>query len=109
MPDLGHSSLLRLVRRKLELARQHLHSMAHRQEEPSKDVKAMEGTFSLSIAKSDFKFNAAHFMVFGDGTRERLHGHNYQVSVSVRVWQAPGAASLLRKGLTHRYATAWYS
>lgn len=34
------------------------------------------------MSKADFKFNCAHFIIF-DGFRERLHGHNYQVSVKV--------------------------
>ena len=38
--------------------------------------------FTLRLAKSDFKFAAAHFTWFADGTAERLHGHNYCVSVA---------------------------
>jgi dihydroneopterin triphosphate aldolase (PTPS-III) / 6-pyruvoyltetrahydropterin synthase len=37
-------------------------------------------TFEVHVAKETFKFNAAHFVAF-DGFRERLHGHNYTVSV----------------------------
>ena len=36
--------------------------------------------FEVRVAKDDFKFNAAHFVAFR-GYRERLHGHNYTVSV----------------------------
>lgn len=36
--------------------------------------------FEVHVAKETFKFNAAHFVAF-DGFRERLHGHNYTVSV----------------------------
>jgi 6-pyruvoyltetrahydropterin/6-carboxytetrahydropterin synthase len=39
--------------------------------------------FTLHLAKADFKFAAAHFTWFPDGTAERLHGHNYRVSVRV--------------------------
>jgi 6-pyruvoyltetrahydropterin/6-carboxytetrahydropterin synthase len=39
--------------------------------------------FTLRLAKSDFKFAAAHFTWFADGTAERLHGHNYRVSVAL--------------------------
>lgn len=39
--------------------------------------------FTLRLAKSDFKFAAAHFTWFADGSAERLHGHNYRVSVAV--------------------------
>ena len=37
--------------------------------------------WAVRLYKQDFRFDAAHFLVFGDGTREPLHGHNYQVSV----------------------------
>ena len=33
----------------------------------------------FEIAKEDIKFSAAHFTIFADGSRERLHGHNYRV------------------------------
>lgn len=36
---------------------------------------------TLKLAKTDFKFAAAHFTWFADGSAERLHGHNYRVSV----------------------------
>lgn len=36
---------------------------------------------SLHVAKEDFRFNAAHF-VLHQGGREKLHGHNYHVSLS---------------------------
>ena len=38
---------------------------------------------TLSVAKEDFKFSAAHFIVHS-ASRERLHGHNYRVAVDVR-------------------------
>jgi 6-pyruvoyltetrahydropterin/6-carboxytetrahydropterin synthase len=42
-----------------------------------------EETWGLEIAKEYFKFSAAHFLIFPDGTTERLHGHNYRVSVEL--------------------------
>ena len=36
--------------------------------------------FSISISKEYLNFSAAHFMVFKDGSREPLHGHNYRLS-----------------------------
>ena len=39
------------------------------------------GRITLKLAKEDFKFAAAHFTWFADGSAERLHGHNYRVSV----------------------------
>ena len=40
------------------------------------------GDFSIHVAKENFKFSAAHFIAY-PGFRERLHGHNYQVSVHI--------------------------
>lgn len=31
------------------------------------------------------RFSSAHFTIFSDGSRERLHGHNFSVSVDVEV------------------------
>ncbi len=39
--------------------------------------------FGISVDKQYFNFGSAHFLLFPDGTREELHGHNYQVSVDV--------------------------
>ena len=41
------------------------------------------GRFTVRLAKQDFKFSAAHFTLFPDGTAELLHGHNFQVAVAV--------------------------
>lgn len=38
--------------------------------------------FRVSLEKEDFKFNCAHFIAYR-GFRERLHGHNYRISVTV--------------------------
>ena len=38
--------------------------------------------FEVFVSKADFKFNCAHFIIY-NGFRERLHGHNYQISVRV--------------------------
>lgn len=40
---------------------------------------------SLHLAKQNFKFSAAHFLIFDETTAERLHGHNYQVEVDLEV------------------------
>jgi 6-pyruvoyltetrahydropterin/6-carboxytetrahydropterin synthase len=39
--------------------------------------------FGVRVYKQAFNFAAAHFLIFADGTREPLHGHNYQVQVQV--------------------------
>lgn len=39
--------------------------------------------FSVRVYKQYFNFGSAHFLIFGDGSREELHGHNYKVEVEV--------------------------
>ena len=39
--------------------------------------------WSIAVQKDYLKFSAAHFLIFPDGTAERLHGHNYRVFVEV--------------------------
>ena len=39
--------------------------------------------WSIEVDKEYLKFSAAHFLIFPDGSAERLHGHNYRVYVSV--------------------------
>lgn len=48
--------------------------------------------WSIDLQKEAFKFSAAHFLIFPDGSAERLHGHNYRVFVEIE-------ASLSRHGL----------
>lgn len=43
----------------------------------------MPRRFSIEVAKDYFNFASAHFLIFANGRREALHGHNYQVSVAV--------------------------
>lgn len=43
----------------------------------------MSRTFSIEVAKDYFNFASAHFLIFANGQRESLHGHNYQVSVKM--------------------------
>ena len=38
---------------------------------------------TIDILKEDIKFSAAHFTVFSATERERLHGHNFHVGLSV--------------------------
>lgn len=40
-------------------------------------------SFSVRVYKQYFNFGSAHFLIFGDGSREELHGHNYKVEVEV--------------------------
>jgi 6-pyruvoyl-tetrahydropterin synthase len=39
--------------------------------------------FDIFVGVDKFKFSAAHFIAY-DGFRERLHGHNYSISVRIR-------------------------
>ena len=43
----------------------------------------MPRSFSIEVAKDYFNFASAHFLIFANGKREPLHGHNYQVSVAM--------------------------
>ncbi len=45
------------------------------------NVRGMSRSFSIEVAKDYFNFASAHFLIFANGKREPLHGHNYQVSV----------------------------
>jgi len=40
-------------------------------------------TWSIDLFKEYFQFSCAHFLIFPDGSKERLHGHNYRVSVEI--------------------------
>jgi 6-pyruvoyltetrahydropterin/6-carboxytetrahydropterin synthase len=39
----------------------------------------------IVIAREQYKFSCAHMTVFPDGTKERLHGHNYTIAVAIEV------------------------
>jgi len=41
----------------------------------------MKTAFSIRVYKQYFNFASSHFMLFKDGSREPLHGHNYRVQV----------------------------
>ena len=43
---------------------------------------ATSAQFQVLVSVDRFKFTAAHFIAF-DGFRERMHGHNYSVSVRI--------------------------
>ncbi len=54
--------------------------------------------WSIELEKEYFKFSAAHFLIFPDGSAERLHGHNYRVFVEID-------AELSRHGLVIDFKT----
>ena len=37
--------------------------------------------FSIKVYKQYFNFSSSHFLIFENGTREPLHGHNYRIEV----------------------------
>jgi 6-pyruvoyltetrahydropterin/6-carboxytetrahydropterin synthase len=48
----------------------------------------------ILIARAEHKFSCAHMTVFADGTKERLHGHNYTVAVALEVERIDLAAMI---------------
>ncbi|MDX2092926.1 MAG: 6-carboxytetrahydropterin synthase [Kofleriaceae bacterium] len=52
------------------------------------------GSHRITIARSQYKFSCAHMTVFPDGTKERLHGHNYQVAIALDVERIDLAAMI---------------
>ena len=51
---------------------------------------------TLEFYDAPYRFSAGHFTIFSATERERLHGHNYSVSASVR-------AAIREPGLTFDY------
>jgi 6-pyruvoyltetrahydropterin/6-carboxytetrahydropterin synthase len=51
-------------------------------------------THRIRIARAEHKFSCAHMTVFADGTKERLHGHNYTVAVAIEVERVDVAAMI---------------
>lgn len=41
--------------------------------------------YTVHLAKEPFKFSCSHFTILGPDRAERLHGHNYQLKVSIQV------------------------
>ena len=54
-----------------------------------------QGSQALHLYKQNFKFSAAHFLIFDEKRAERLHGHNYQVQVDLVI---PSETELMNKG-----------
>ena len=42
-------------------------------------------SWKIHIRKDNLKFSAAHMTVFPDGSKEGLHGHNYEVQLEVEL------------------------
>ena len=41
----------------------------------------MQPEYAIKVYKQYFNFASSHFLIFKDGTREPLHGHNYRVKL----------------------------
>lgn len=39
--------------------------------------------YGIRLDKQYFNFGSAHFLIFADGTREELHGHNYRATLEL--------------------------
>jgi 6-pyruvoyltetrahydropterin/6-carboxytetrahydropterin synthase len=48
----------------------------------------------IVIAREQYKFSCAHMTVFADGTKERLHGHNYTLAVALEIDRVELAAMI---------------
>lgn len=46
-------------------------------------MTASRESYTLVLAKEDFKFSSGHFTVFAADRAELLHGHNYQVALEL--------------------------
>jgi len=46
-------------------------------------MSQMAPTYTLRLAKQDFKFSVAHFTIFAAGRAEPLHGHNYRLALEL--------------------------
>ncbi len=43
----------------------------------------MRRRHGIRLDKQYFNFGSAHFLIFGNGTREELHGHNYRAELEI--------------------------
>ncbi len=50
--------------------------------------------YTIHLAKEPFKFSCSHFTILAKDHAERLHGHNYQVRVSIAVSQTDAKLGL---------------
>ncbi len=50
----------------------------------------MELNYSIKVYKQYFNFASSHFLIFDDGSREPLHGHNYRVMIKGEVSELAG-------------------
>lgn len=61
----------------------------------------------LHLSKQSMKFSAAHTTVFPDGSRERLHGHNYHVSCTLELHEFSFIPFAQFKKIVKQCCEAW--
>jgi 6-pyruvoyltetrahydropterin/6-carboxytetrahydropterin synthase len=61
----------------------------------------------LHLSKDSFKFSAGHMTVFPDGIKERLHGHNFQVSATIELGTGELIAFARFKDVIRLACEAW--
>lgn len=62
------------------------------------------------IARDQYKVSCAHMTVFPDGSKERLHGHNYSIALALDVERVDLAAMIPFSAVKHALAelcAAW--
>jgi 6-pyruvoyltetrahydropterin/6-carboxytetrahydropterin synthase len=52
---------------------------------PPRTPQAMTRRHRVSVRREQYKFSCAHMTVFPDGSKERLHGHNYQLGIDLEL------------------------
>jgi 6-pyruvoyltetrahydropterin/6-carboxytetrahydropterin synthase len=62
-------------------------------------------TVCIEVQKDEHKFSCAHMTIFADGTKERLHGHNFHVGASVELPTRPGRPMLDFARIKHAIAS----
>lgn len=50
----------------------------------------MDTEYAIKVYKQYFNFASSHFLIFKDGSREPLHGHNYRVKLKGDACQLDG-------------------
>lgn len=50
--------------------------------------KTLQKSYEIRIRKDALKFASSHMTVFSDGTKEALHGHHYQPTVTIHFQDA---------------------
>lgn len=51
-------------------------------------AKTLQKIYEIRIRKDALKFASSHMTVFSDGTKESLHGHHYQPTVTIQFQDA---------------------